>query len=159
MTKTYKVREIKNYCFRAFTINAKKVIDQNGDALLQMVTKQQIIASAWNSVLIIPAVEILERQDGKIDICNRSNKGHVQKGEYEYLPLAKGQYKKELPTVITQLYQTEDVDARIKEALGQAMQQYGQFLRRDNNKLVINRGKTHKDDVRPRLCLRLCHRQ
>ncbi|KAA6388803.1 MAG: hypothetical protein EZS28_015669 [Streblomastix strix] len=128
MTKPHKVREIKNQSFRAFTVNVKKVIDQNGNAQLPMETKQKILASAWNSVLIIPPVEILEEQDGKIDIYNRSNKVHVQKGDYEYLPLAKRLSKKELPTVITQLYQAEDVHARIKETLGQAMQYYGQIL-------------------------------
>ncbi|KAA6371553.1 MAG: hypothetical protein EZS28_032920 [Streblomastix strix] len=127
MTKPHKVREIKNFSFRAFTINAKKVIDQNGGAQLPMSTKQQIMAPVWNSVLIIPAVEILERQDGKIDIYNRSNKTKIQQGQYEYLPLAKRLYKKELTAVIAQLYQAEDVDARIKEALGQAMQYYGQI--------------------------------
>ncbi|KAA6367819.1 MAG: hypothetical protein EZS28_036654, partial [Streblomastix strix] len=53
MTKPHKVREIKNYSFGAFTVNAKKVIDQNGGANLPMAIKQQIMASAWNSVLII----------------------------------------------------------------------------------------------------------
>ncbi|KAA6356849.1 MAG: hypothetical protein EZS28_047623 [Streblomastix strix] len=86
------------------------------------------MASVWNSVLIIPAVEILERQDGKIDIYNRSNKTKIQQGQYEFLPLAKRLYKKELSTVIIELYQAEDVDARIKEELGQAMQYYGQML-------------------------------
>ncbi|KAA6403026.1 MAG: hypothetical protein EZS28_001442 [Streblomastix strix] len=128
MTKPHKIREIKNYSFRAFTTNAKKVIDANGGAKLLMATKQQIMASAWNSVLIIPVVEILERQYGKIDIYNRSNKVNIYQGDYEFLPLAKRLYKKELPTVITQLYQAEDVDARIKEALGQVMQYYGQIL-------------------------------
>ncbi|KAA6356263.1 MAG: hypothetical protein EZS28_048210, partial [Streblomastix strix] len=124
MTKPHKVREIKDYSFRAFTLNAKKVIDQNGCANLPMATKQQIMAAAWNSVLINPAVEILERQDGKIDIYNRSNKVNIQKGDYEFLPLAKRLYKKELAAVITQLYQVDGIDARIKEALGQAMQYY-----------------------------------
>ncbi|KAA6356417.1 MAG: hypothetical protein EZS28_048056, partial [Streblomastix strix] len=128
MTKPHKIREIKNFSFRAFTANAKKFIDANGGAKLPMATKQQIMASAWNSVLIIPAVDILEQQDGKIDIYNRSNKVHIQQGEYEYLPLAKRLYKKELAAVITQLYQAEDIDARIKEALAQAMQFYGQIL-------------------------------
>ncbi|KAA6359212.1 MAG: hypothetical protein EZS28_045261 [Streblomastix strix] len=86
-----------------------------------MATKQQIMASAWNSVLIKPAVDILERHDGKIDIYNISNKTNMQYGQYEYLPLAKRLYKKELLVVIAQLYYAEDVDARIKEALGQAM--------------------------------------
>ncbi|KAA6309157.1 MAG: hypothetical protein EZS28_056566, partial [Streblomastix strix] len=117
MTKPHKVREIKDYSFRAFTLNAKKVIDANGGAKLLMATKQQIMASVWNSILIGPAVDVLERQDGKIDIYNRSNKTKIQQGQYEYLPLAKRLYKKELPTVITQLYQAEDIDARIKEAL------------------------------------------
>ncbi|KAA6385337.1 MAG: hypothetical protein EZS28_019138 [Streblomastix strix] len=45
MTMPHKVREIKNYGFRAFTTNAKKVIDQNGGAKLPMATKQQIMAS------------------------------------------------------------------------------------------------------------------
>ncbi|KAA6360030.1 MAG: hypothetical protein EZS28_044443, partial [Streblomastix strix] len=99
----------------------KKVIDQNGGAKLPMATKQQIMASVWNSILIGPAVDVLERQDGKIDIFNRSNKTKIQQGQYEYLPLAKRLYKKELLTVITQLYQAEDIDARIREALGQAM--------------------------------------
>ncbi|KAA6390031.1 MAG: hypothetical protein EZS28_014442 [Streblomastix strix] len=128
MTKPHNVREIKNFSFRAFTANSKKIIDQNGGAQLPMATKQQIIASAWNSVLIAHAVEILERQDGKIDIYNRSNKVNVQKGQYEYLLLIKTLYKKELPTAIVQLYQAKDVDARIKEALGQAMQYYSQIL-------------------------------
>ncbi|KAA6370530.1 MAG: hypothetical protein EZS28_033943 [Streblomastix strix] len=128
MTKPHKVREIKNFSFRAFTANAKKFIDANEGAKLPMATKQQIMASAWNSVLIIPAIEILERQDGNIDIYNRSNKTKIQQGQYEFLPLAKRLYKKELPAVITQLYQAEDVDARIKEALRQAMQYYGQIL-------------------------------
>ncbi|KAA6382913.1 MAG: hypothetical protein EZS28_021558 [Streblomastix strix] len=65
----------------------------------------------------------------------------IQKGDYEYFLLAKRLYKKELAAVITQLYQADDIDARIKEALGQAM------------------GKSHKDDARLRLCLRLCFRQ
>ncbi|KAA6392812.1 MAG: hypothetical protein EZS28_011663 [Streblomastix strix] len=121
MTKPHKVREIKDYSFRAFTLNAKKVVDQNGGANLPMATKQQIMVAAWYSVLTNPAVEILERFDGKIDIYNRSNKINIQKGDYEFLPLAKRLYKKELPTVITQLYQAEDVDARIKEAFEQAM--------------------------------------
>ncbi|KAA6391233.1 MAG: hypothetical protein EZS28_013237 [Streblomastix strix] len=86
------------------------------------------MASVWNSVLIIPAVDILERQNGKIDIYNRNNKVNIQKGQYEYLPLAKRLYKKELAAVITQLYQAEDVDTRIKEALGQAIQYYVQML-------------------------------
>ncbi|KAA6357317.1 MAG: hypothetical protein EZS28_047156, partial [Streblomastix strix] len=128
MTKPHKVREIKDYSFRAFTLNAKKVIDANGGAKLPMATKQQIMASVWNSVLVNPAVEILEQQDGKIDIYNRSNKVNIQKGQYEYLPLAKRLYKKELAAVITQLYQVEGIDARIKEALAQAMQYYGQIL-------------------------------
>ncbi|KAA6367541.1 MAG: hypothetical protein EZS28_036932, partial [Streblomastix strix] len=128
MTKPHKVREIKNFSFRVFTLNAKKVIDQNGGSQLPMATKQQIMASVWNSVLIIPAVEILERYDGKIDIYIRSNKTKIQQGQYEFLPLAKRLYKKELPTVIIKLYQAEDVDARIKEELGQAMQYYGQML-------------------------------
>ncbi|KAA6387453.1 MAG: hypothetical protein EZS28_017019 [Streblomastix strix] len=128
MTKPHKVREIKSYSFRAFIINAKKVIDKNGGANLPMATKQQIMASAWNSVLIIPAIEILERQDGKIDIYNRSNKTKIQQGQYEYLPLAKRLYKKELPAYINQLYQADDADARIKEALRQSMLYYGQIL-------------------------------
>ncbi|KAA6371755.1 MAG: hypothetical protein EZS28_032718 [Streblomastix strix] len=128
MTKPHKVRVIKDYSFRAFTHNAKKVIDQNGGAQLLMATKQQIMASVWNSVLIIPAVDVLERQDGKIDIYNRSNKTKIQQGDYEFIPLAKRLYKKELAAVITQQYQAEDIDARIKEVLGQAMQYYGQIL-------------------------------
>ncbi|KAA6390726.1 MAG: hypothetical protein EZS28_013749 [Streblomastix strix] len=104
-----------------------------------MATKQQIGSSAWNSVLIIPAVEIFERQGGKIDIFNRSNKAHEQKGDYEYLPLAKRLYMKELPTVNVQLCQAEDVDARIKEALGQAMKYYGEILtqRQQNINVVL----------------------
>ncbi|KAA6372002.1 MAG: hypothetical protein EZS28_032471 [Streblomastix strix] len=128
MTKPHKVRAIKDFSFRAFTLNAKKVIDQSGGANLSMATKQQIMASVWNSILIIPAVDVLERQDGKIDIYNRSNKTKIQQGDYEYLPLAKRLQKKELAAVITQLYQAEDIDARIKEALGQAMQYYDQIL-------------------------------
>ncbi|KAA6367408.1 MAG: hypothetical protein EZS28_037065, partial [Streblomastix strix] len=128
MTKPHKVRAINDYSFRAYALNAKKVIDQNGGANLPMATKQQIMASVWNSVLIIPAIDVLERQDGKIDIYNRSNKTKIQQGDFEFLPLAKRLYKKELAAVITQLYQAEDIDARIKEALGQAMQYYGQIL-------------------------------
>ncbi|KAA6379894.1 MAG: hypothetical protein EZS28_024577, partial [Streblomastix strix] len=128
MTKPHKDRAIKDYSFRAFTLNAKKVIDAIGGAKLPMATKQQIMASVWNSILIGPAVDVLEKQDGKIDIYNRSNKTKIQQGQYEYLPLAKRLYKKELPTVITQLYQAEDIDTRIKEALAQAMQYYGQIL-------------------------------
>ncbi|KAA6380767.1 MAG: hypothetical protein EZS28_023707 [Streblomastix strix] len=128
ITKPHKVGEIKVNNFRAFTVNAKKIIDANGGAKLPMAIKQQIMASVWNSILVIPAVEILERQDGKTDIYNRSNKTKIQQGQYEFLPLAKRLYKKELPAVITQLYQAEDVNARIKEALGQAMQYYGQML-------------------------------
>ncbi|KAA6397385.1 MAG: hypothetical protein EZS28_007090 [Streblomastix strix] len=70
ITKPHKLREIKNYSFRAFTVNAKKVIDQNGGGTLPMATKQQIMASAWNSVLINLADALLESQDGKIDIQN-----------------------------------------------------------------------------------------
>ncbi|KAA6361856.1 MAG: hypothetical protein EZS28_042617, partial [Streblomastix strix] len=124
MNKPHVVRAIKDYSFRAFTLNAKKFIDANGGAKLPMATKQQIMASAWNSVLVNPAVEILEQQDGKIDIYNRSNKVNIQKGQYEYLPLAKRLYKKELATAITQLYQVDGIDAGIKEALAQAMQYY-----------------------------------
>ncbi|KAA6356236.1 MAG: hypothetical protein EZS28_048238, partial [Streblomastix strix] len=128
ITKPQVVRAIKDFSFRAFTLNAKKFIDQNGGGTLPMATKQQIMASAWNSVLINPAVDILEQQDGKIDIYNRSNKANIQKGDYEYLPLAKRLYKKELAAVITQLYQVEGIDASIREALTQAMQLYGQRL-------------------------------
>ncbi|KAA6370321.1 MAG: hypothetical protein EZS28_034152 [Streblomastix strix] len=128
MTKPHKVREIKDYSFRAFTLHAKNIIDTNGGAKLPMATKQQIMASVWNSVLVNPAVERLEFQDGKIDIYNRSNKTNIQQGQYEYLPLAKRLYKKELPAVITQLYQAEDIDARIKQGLAQAMQYYGNIL-------------------------------
>ncbi|KAA6394182.1 MAG: hypothetical protein EZS28_010288 [Streblomastix strix] len=94
ITKPLKAREIKNYSFRAFVVSDKKIIDQNGGAQLPMAIKQQIMASAWNSVLIIPAVEILERYDEKIDIYNRNNKVHVQKGDYEYLLLAKDYIRK-----------------------------------------------------------------
>ncbi|KAA6374936.1 MAG: hypothetical protein EZS28_029538 [Streblomastix strix] len=128
MTKPHTVRAIKDYSFRAFTLNAKKFIDQNGGAQFPMATKQQIMASVWNSILIGPAVDVLERQDGKIDIYNRCNKTKIQKGQYEYLPLAKRLYKKELAAAIIQLYQVEGIDARIKEALAQAMKYYGQIL-------------------------------
>ncbi|KAA6392961.1 MAG: hypothetical protein EZS28_011512 [Streblomastix strix] len=47
MTKPQKVREIKYYSFRAFTVNAKKIIDSNGGAKLPMETKQYIMASAF----------------------------------------------------------------------------------------------------------------
>ncbi|KAA6386599.1 MAG: hypothetical protein EZS28_017876 [Streblomastix strix] len=70
MIRLHKVREIKLHSFRAFTANSKKFIDQNGGAQLPMATKQQIMASAWNTVFITPAVEILERLDRKIDIYN-----------------------------------------------------------------------------------------
>ncbi|KAA6363788.1 MAG: hypothetical protein EZS28_040685, partial [Streblomastix strix] len=167
MTKPHKVRAIKDYSFRAFTLNAKKVIDQNGGANLPIATKQQIMAAAWNSVLINPAVEILERYDGKIDIYNRNNKVNIQKGDYEFLPLAKRLYKKELAAVIIQLYQVDGIDARIKEALGQAMQYYGQILTNrqqqiggyDLAKYKQIGGKTHKDDARLRLHHRFKHYQ
>ncbi|KAA6353795.1 MAG: hypothetical protein EZS28_050677, partial [Streblomastix strix] len=42
VTKPHKVREIKDYSFRAFTIMEKKFIDANGGAKLPMATKQQI---------------------------------------------------------------------------------------------------------------------
>ncbi|KAA6386782.1 MAG: hypothetical protein EZS28_017691 [Streblomastix strix] len=128
MNKLYVVRAIKDYNFKAFTLNAKKFIEANRGAQLPMATKQQIMASACNSVLVNPAVEILEQQDGKIDIYNRSNKLNIQKGQYEYLPLAQRLYRKELAAAIIQLYQVKGIDARIKEALGQAMQLYGQRL-------------------------------
>ncbi|KAA6400342.1 MAG: hypothetical protein EZS28_004132 [Streblomastix strix] len=129
MTKPHKVREIKDYSFRAFTVEAKKFINANGGAQLPMATKQQIMASAWNSVFITPAVEILERQDGKIDIYNRSNKTKLQQRQYEYLPLAKRLYKKELPTAIAQIYTSDQqINNKIGQALTQAMQYYGQIL-------------------------------
>ncbi|KAA6400384.1 MAG: hypothetical protein EZS28_004087 [Streblomastix strix] len=128
MTKPHKVREILNYSFRAFTANAKKIIDQNGGANLPMAIKQQVMVFASNTVFITTAVEILERQDGKIDTYNRNNKANVKFGDYEYLPIAKRLYKKEFLTVITQLYQVENVDTRFKDALGQAIQYYGQIL-------------------------------
>ncbi|KAA6308674.1 MAG: hypothetical protein EZS28_056646 [Streblomastix strix] len=59
--KPHKVREIKLHSFRAFAADAKKIINQNGDANLPMATKQQIMASAWNTVIITPAADILER--------------------------------------------------------------------------------------------------
>ncbi|KAA6403039.1 MAG: hypothetical protein EZS28_001432 [Streblomastix strix] len=127
-TKRHKVREIKDHSFRKFANMAKKYINDNGGAQLPIATKHQVIASVWNSVLVNPAVEILEQQDGKIDIYNRSNKLNIQKGDYEYLTLAKRLYKKELAAAITQLYQVEGIDARIREALAQAMQLYGQRL-------------------------------
>ncbi|KAA6404180.1 MAG: hypothetical protein EZS28_000289 [Streblomastix strix] len=128
MTKPHKEREIKANSFRAFIIIAKKFINENGGAQLPMAIKQQIIASAQNSVIINPAIEILERQEGQIDIYNKSNKANITSEDYEYLPIAKSLHKKELAAVITQLYQADDIDARIKEALGQAMQYYGQIL-------------------------------
>ncbi|KAA6398104.1 MAG: hypothetical protein EZS28_006366 [Streblomastix strix] len=112
------VREIKLHSFRAFTIDAKKFINSTGGAQLPIATKQQIMASAWNSLFINPAVEILERYDGKIDIYYRSNKTKIQQGQYEYLPSAKKLYKKELPTVIAQLYKAKDIDVMVKKALG-----------------------------------------
>ncbi|KAA6403109.1 MAG: hypothetical protein EZS28_001368 [Streblomastix strix] len=50
ITKLYKVREIKLHSFRAFTVDAKKFMDQNGVAQLQMATKQQIMEPAQNTV-------------------------------------------------------------------------------------------------------------
>ncbi|KAA6371362.1 MAG: hypothetical protein EZS28_033111 [Streblomastix strix] len=52
MSKPHKIRAIKDYSFRAFTLNAKKFINANGGAKLPMATKQQIMAAAWNSVLV-----------------------------------------------------------------------------------------------------------
>ncbi|KAA6389267.1 MAG: hypothetical protein EZS28_015205 [Streblomastix strix] len=51
ITKPHKVREIKLHSFRAFTANAKKFINANGGAQLPMTIKQQIMASAWNSIV------------------------------------------------------------------------------------------------------------
>ncbi|KAA6378441.1 MAG: hypothetical protein EZS28_026032 [Streblomastix strix] len=129
MTKPLKERAIKLHSFRAFTADAKKFINSNGDAQLPMATKQQIMASAWNAAFITPAVEILEQQDGKIDIYIRSNKVNIQKGDYEFLPLAKRLYKKELAAVIAQLYTTDQlINTKIGQVLTQAMQYYGQIL-------------------------------
>ncbi|KAA6391874.1 MAG: hypothetical protein EZS28_012600 [Streblomastix strix] len=128
ITKPHKERVIKLHSFRTFTVEAKKLIDTNGVAQLPMATKQQILASAWNTVFITPAVEILERQDGKIDIYKRCNKTKIQQGQYEYLPLAKRLYKKELLTAIAQLYATDQqINNKIGQALTQAMQYYGQI--------------------------------
>ncbi|KAA6399574.1 MAG: hypothetical protein EZS28_004896 [Streblomastix strix] len=129
MTKPHKERAIKQHCFRAFTVEAKKFINANGGAQLPMATKQQIMESAWNSVFITPAVEILEQQDGKIDIYNRSNKVNVQQGQFEYLSLAKRLYKKELPTAIAQLYiSDQQINNKIGQALTLVMQYNGQTL-------------------------------
>ncbi|KAA6386631.1 MAG: hypothetical protein EZS28_017841 [Streblomastix strix] len=128
MTKPHTVREIKNFSFRAFTLNAKKVIDANRGAKLPMATKEQIMASVWNSVLIIPAVEILERHDGKIDIYNRNNHIIEKFGDYEYLSIAKRVYKKELPSIIGQTYTNEQIKATVSQQLEQAMQFYDGIL-------------------------------
>ncbi|KAA6379519.1 MAG: hypothetical protein EZS28_024954 [Streblomastix strix] len=129
VTKPHKERAIKQHSFRAFTLNAKKVINANGGAQLPMATKQQIMASAWNSVFISPAVEILEKLDGKIDIYNRSNKTKIEQGQHEYLPLGKRLYKKELPAVIAQLYiSDQQINNKIGQALTQATQYYGEIL-------------------------------
>ncbi|KAA6373990.1 MAG: hypothetical protein EZS28_030483 [Streblomastix strix] len=87
MTKPHKVREIKDYSFRTFTIMAKNI---------------QTLMEAQN--------------------CQ------WQPNNKQWHLLGIQLYKKELPAVIAQLYQAEDVDARIKEALEQAMQYYGQML-------------------------------
>ncbi|KAA6397873.1 MAG: hypothetical protein EZS28_006601 [Streblomastix strix] len=50
MTKRHKIRQIKDFSFRAFTLNAKKVIDANGGAQLPTATKQQIMASINNKI-------------------------------------------------------------------------------------------------------------
>ncbi|KAA6391880.1 MAG: hypothetical protein EZS28_012593 [Streblomastix strix] len=129
MTKPHKERAIKLHSFRAFTVEAKKFINANGGAQLPKATKQQIMVSAWNSIFITPAVEILERQDGKIDIYNRNNKVNVQQGQYEYLPLAKRLYKNELPSATAQLYTSDQqINNKIGQALTQAMQFYSQIL-------------------------------
>ncbi|KAA6401844.1 MAG: hypothetical protein EZS28_002637 [Streblomastix strix] len=129
MTKPHKERAIKLHSFRAFTVDAKKFINSNGGAQVPMATKHQIMASAWNSLFISPAVEILEKQDGKIDKYNRSNKTKIEQGQFEFLPLAKRLYKKELPAVIAQLYISDyQINNKIGQALTQAMQYYGEIL-------------------------------
>ncbi|KAA6378734.1 MAG: hypothetical protein EZS28_025739, partial [Streblomastix strix] len=127
-TAPHKERERKLHSFRAFTADAKNFINTNGGATLPMATEQQIMASVWKTVFITPVVDILERLDGKIDIYNRSNKVNIQKGDYEYLPLAKRLYKKELPAVIAQLYNDNPFGNRIAQAVAQAMQYYCQIL-------------------------------
>ncbi|KAA6370088.1 MAG: hypothetical protein EZS28_034385 [Streblomastix strix] len=113
ITKPHKDRPIKDYSFRAFTLNAKKIIDANGGAQLLMATKQQIMLSVWNSVFIIHTEEILERQDRKIDHYSRTNKTDEKLGDYEYCPTAQGVYMKELLTVIAQLYTDIQVGNKI----------------------------------------------
>ncbi|KAA6401013.1 MAG: hypothetical protein EZS28_003452 [Streblomastix strix] len=55
ITKPHNEREIRLHCFKAFAVDDKQIIDQNGGANLSMTIKQQIMASAWNSVFITPA--------------------------------------------------------------------------------------------------------
>ncbi|KAA6367396.1 MAG: hypothetical protein EZS28_037078 [Streblomastix strix] len=129
ITKPCKEIVIRLLSFRASTADAKKSINTNGGAQLPMATKQQIMASAWNIVFITLAVDILERQDRKIDKYNNSNKIKIQSGQYEYLPLAKRLHKKELPTVIAQLYNDSHIGNKIGQALAQAMQYYGEILK------------------------------
>ncbi|KAA6391210.1 MAG: hypothetical protein EZS28_013262 [Streblomastix strix] len=128
ITIPHKIREIKLHDFRAFSANTKKIIDQNGCANLPMATKQQILASIWNSVFITPALDILETLDGKIEIYNRNNKAHVKFGDYEYYLISKRVYKKEQPIVIAQLYIENQVGNKIAQALAQAIQYYRDSL-------------------------------
>ncbi|KAA6397845.1 MAG: hypothetical protein EZS28_006631 [Streblomastix strix] len=128
ITKPHKEIKIKPNSFRAYTVKAKDFINQNGGSKLPMATKQQIMASAWNSVFIAPAIAELERQEGKIDLCNRNNKTKLKVGDYQYYPVAKRVYQKELPAVIATLQSTEGINASVGEALQQAMGLYGQNL-------------------------------
>ncbi|KAA6382059.1 MAG: hypothetical protein EZS28_022413 [Streblomastix strix] len=137
MTKPHKERAIKLYSFRTFNFESKKIIDANGGAQLLMTTKQQIMASAQNTVFIAQAVEILERQEGKIDIYYRSNKANVKLEDYEYLPNAKRVYQKELPDAVAKLYTSDQrINNKIVQVLTLAMQYYGQIL---TQKIITNR--------------------
>ncbi|KAA6378208.1 MAG: hypothetical protein EZS28_026265 [Streblomastix strix] len=53
IAKPHKDRAIKDFNFRTFTADAKKIINVNGGAQLPMETKQQITASIWNSAIDI----------------------------------------------------------------------------------------------------------
>ncbi|KAA6370960.1 MAG: hypothetical protein EZS28_033513, partial [Streblomastix strix] len=137
IAKPHKVREIKNYSFMAFTIMAKKYIDANEGAKLPMATKQQIMAADWNSVFINPSVEMLEQQDGKIDIYNRNNKTNIKLGDYEYLPIAKRVYKKELLALIATIYYADQTKATVAQQLGQAIQLYGGRLQERQQQIGV----------------------
>ncbi|KAA6399255.1 MAG: hypothetical protein EZS28_005216 [Streblomastix strix] len=142
MTKPHKVREIKNFSFRAFTVNAKKIINQNGGAQLPMAIKQQIMASAWNSVLISPApkMSMLELRKHLVKPCNIMVK-------FQHRDMNK-QVLSSWPQLFIKVF---DSIHPIHTVQSKVIHQRFHFF--------VNRGKTHKDDARLQLCLQLCLRQ